>query len=1015
MANEAELSWTTSHTAAQATLDFVGRESIRQSIQSVLLSSTKNAQVIFLAGHGGVGKTKLLEEALRIANKVGRSQVASQIIDFYHIQTHTSTGLAQALYNVLTPPEEHFKEYRVAYKRLERLQLSGEAGVERQIREVTDVFIKELKVLCNTTRVVIALDTCERLVYGTSDVDEEATMNAESWEWLIAQIDELENIVIILAGRPEESEPLFKKISVSTIEVGAFSLEESLSYFDEVERNTRARGFSEVAERIIGLTQEQRELAHKCANGRPILLALLVDYLSVNNSIDLSFENVYHFESTIVNRIMGDGSRFGDILRIVGHIRKGLTEELLAYVLAEQHNKLAQNNKRNSTDYLRDAGNYIEKIKDFSFVKIRLPDHRLFLHDEVYALLDRHVYDTPQDEQERETVYQAINKYYESQFEVNRNKLSELFKPIEDGRETKINEASFTEAIFKRQNLLTEDVYYHLRDNASRGYRRYYRYARDAILTNDILLDIQLQLEMLAFFSERVVPARKHGETFIDDLDLSFIDWGIALHPVTRAFAAHDYDGACTKADQVYEKLRELAEKDVFKASSLISWKAYALILKGDDESRKIAADLLNQILHEMEEAYDSLQETKQESHLWRAQAVMAFAYRIRGYLHRIHNEIDKSISDYQRAAQLAKNIYLKFELATIHNDLGFALSEKGKFTDARALVQRGLAIRRELVVRGSIAYSLNTLAMIDMRQGSYENAIREAQSALALFRALNSDRGCGMALTALSETRRRLANSLEDVKEKAALFRQSRDHAVDALEYFKDKVIEKVRRVEAYIELGSTLRDWVAFLKKYPDSQENTERYTSQAKEAFEKAIELADQGLLYRKIDALVNMAWLSYYAEEGEEAFLQACQRAEDEIPATYKTLKKDKDHSLPEGELIWIQLGKISMLRGNMAFDKSVDKVSNRKVINNSSAIKEIAAYYFGGLEYNAHYSPDHQGIRSAKDNLIYPRLAELDAPDLRLLCSEVVALEEQEDLVGQSEFGRMLKARVLWQE
>ena len=40
-------------------------------------------------------------------------------------------------------------------------------------------------------------------------------------------------------------------------------------------------GDLELAERVESLSDTHQTLAHTCSNGRPILLALLVDYLSV--------------------------------------------------------------------------------------------------------------------------------------------------------------------------------------------------------------------------------------------------------------------------------------------------------------------------------------------------------------------------------------------------------------------------------------------------------------------------------------------------------------------------------------------------------------------------------------------------------------------------------------------------------------------------------------------------------------------------------------------------------------
>src|SRR5688572_12141374 len=96
---------------ALATRDLVGRKDLIERFDKALENSTDQPRVIFYWAKGGMGKTRLLDSLLKLAREKGGMRVAKNLVDFYHMNTHTPNGLADALYEVLTPPYDEFGEY----------------------------------------------------------------------------------------------------------------------------------------------------------------------------------------------------------------------------------------------------------------------------------------------------------------------------------------------------------------------------------------------------------------------------------------------------------------------------------------------------------------------------------------------------------------------------------------------------------------------------------------------------------------------------------------------------------------------------------------------------------------------------------------------------------------------------------------------------------------------------------------------------------------------------------------
>ena len=537
-----------------------------------------------------------------------------------------------------------------------------------------------------------------------------------------------------------------------------------------------------------------------------------------------------------------------------------------------------------------------------------------------------------------------------------------LYKPLESGQKYTLDLDRLTEINTHRTIALTELVYYRLHQDPVKGYMRFYRYVREATLSGDILLELQLQSELASFVAES-----KPEALLEEGMDPDLLKWSTVIRSVTRAWSSQQFSKVSQEADLIRQR-----HSDLIKATSpgsdaiLSTWESYALIYQSGNENFNQAQKKLNYAIQQIEKALKSPH--KLAVSVWRLYAVLGFAYRVRGYLFRVKGLMANATEDYRHAAALFRQTNLLIELATTLNDRGFAMAEQGYWADARSIVEDALDLRRHLGPRVPVALSLSTLARIDLQDGRYADAIKHAESALALFTALGDERRAGLAYTGLAEAQRRFSGELTDPDEKVKFLHEAREYARRANSIF-EKVGEQYRQVEALIEEGCAARDWVKVRIDNPSGRDDVERLIKESEDSLRKAAKLAGTAVLYRKIDALVDLAWLGFYTRHNE-LLRTAEKEALESTPPEY-LIDKKTGKALIKSEsaksLIWPQIGKLFVLRGHSAFQEyyGQESSSTQKYRQEREKELEIATEnYCLGLQYSSFYSQDYHGLNLA---------------------------------------------------
>jgi hypothetical protein len=228
-------------------------------------------------------------------------------------------------------------------------------------------------------------------------------------DWLLDNIPRFRNAVVILAGR--EKKELIADFQrhfgdqLRLLRPGLFSESETLDYMAAI-------GEVEPAFREMEISTDQQRVIHYYSAGHPLKLAFVVELLTRNLPLPQelfdSLENVRKksddeleevrakVEAGLITGIMTANTYVDRALPYIALARKGVNPELLEQTTGWS--------RKTCTEALHE-------LENFSFVKVRPGTRWLFLHDEMYDLMEKHVWNRM--ESEREHICAVILKYYE--------------------------------------------------------------------------------------------------------------------------------------------------------------------------------------------------------------------------------------------------------------------------------------------------------------------------------------------------------------------------------------------------------------------------------------------------------------------------------------------------------------------------------------------------------------------------------------------------------------------------
>jgi len=957
--------------AALAT-EFVGRKELRQTLHQRILEAPPGPQVLAMIGNGGMGKTRLERDILEWGRTQPGLLAAKDLVDLYHYVYHTPTGLADQLVKELEGCDNCFDHYHALRSEMDLQRLGGFSNAEKS-EEALKAFISAIRKCSENRRLVIVQDTAERLKYFQQ--------RAVCWEWLVKSLPDWGNVTLVMAGRTE-CRPLMNEVGAEIFPVGAFNEQDSLDYFDAAVRSARSVGAQDVARNIEALTPAMRRKAHEQAQGQPIRLAMLVALLSMGALPSTDAE-----EDILISQLI-ETPDLGETIVALGRLPRGATRQLLGEVLELPS---------------QEAEMRFEAVKGLAFVKPRIEEDEetLFLHDEMYAMLDRQVYSQMDDRARAKKINQLAVDYYRRKLLAGVDQVNLAYKPIEEAEynpqeppkpQGEEQLRKLADLLGWQQALIADRVFYRFRWDWAGGFRYYYTYLQIAISAGDFPLYLQLQAEANAALA--ISPSES---------ELELLEGALQMSPVIETWIRGNYSRVLEEAKKLRETYpaRFVSGDQTGWADGLNVYEAFARIYRArkDEQDWEFANDILTKVIdHLSGEPMPECDWKELAADHWHRLAVLAMAYQERGYLKSQQGHLRQAEEDYFEAVQMWRDLKIEATHARALNDRGYVLSLLGQHTDVKALVIDALAMRKRIGRRGPVALSLNTLGIINRFLGDYAGALTMSWRALHLATFLGATRAKGLALTALAEAIRRqvTADSSATLSVRLRDLEQAEKWAAEAQEIFKHRG-EKSREVRAWIEIGCARRDQVRYLMAEIVTPDQTAAHQSKIKAltdagitALRTAFDLAQGLSLYDQIDALVDLAWLAHYSNN-DELLQSVWHQALKIIPAEYQWFDPDRkaatirQDEAPEASL-WQQLGKLYMLLGFRA-------LRTFEITRDLAVLSQAAHNHAIGLQYSNLYSENFPPLLHARQQM-YDAYKPFNRHELEAVAAGVLRFESE---------------------
>jgi tetratricopeptide (TPR) repeat protein len=915
----------------------IGRKHFLDAIHAAIADQTGRSYVFYFVGPGGVGKTRLLEEATAV------SQAASSIgwrttgiVDLYHADYHSPEGLRDAVADGLDPEHQYFQRYRTLRQDLAQKRSYGVTGseLEKARAELERVFQHEYTLLAGQKRLVLCFDTME-LVQYESDVVQEICqvqdVDMEIKHWLLKQVSHFPNTVTLFAGRPRlrlqadfEREFTAAGCDFRLFELAGFTASETRAYLDS-QREQR----SALADM---LTPEIEQRIVQWVPIRPIHLTLLLD-LSIDgeglSEIFPVFENgsdtadsVQQVDDEIVSkwlfeRLLDPGLPFSQMIYFLLHARKGLDANLLRALVGSDWSE-------------KEIQQSLNHMCSLAFVKTRPGNDRLFLHDEIYDLCDMYFKDDPRYRDS----YESIAQYY-------RQRLEHTTSPRE------------------REDLMVEQLYYEFQINARVAYYRYYiHWDEDAIRSNETEFDMRLRDETLRFLDRYTsLDSPFYTQRVAERLDRAAIDRDSAVRWVDRYHARGDYAKACQVAENILHYWKDVNDP-LYQADLRM---VYATSLTFTTASKQDVERFL-------EEAVVLLEGARQveDVQVNRHARISGRTHNNLGYLYRIQGHYGRALAEYKLALPFFKQANIQDELASAHNNLAFLQAQLARIPLALHQVDQALAIRKRISTQyggrtGRLALSYNTRGLIHTFQEHPIWGERDCRTALKISEEAKENRGIGLSCIGIGFALRKRGDQWKlgvySDEEAEEHFQNAVESFERAIDIFSHQVNEPIRLWEAYNELGSLYCDWGWLRCQQPDRVQAALEQYEHAIRYQRLALGIAEKNDLHFQIadsyddmaQAYSDQSFLLASLKRTQEA-QESRKRAEDYlenvlamVPSNFLLVPGDGIPDPPvAGEAYWLALGKVYYWRGTWAFR---DVETGLATIQDQEAYVQHATYQF----------------------------------------------------------------------
>lgn len=894
--------------------------------------------VVYYVAPGGIGKTRILEELMKMVQEAGPGFRTSGIVDLYHTDTHSTSDVERVMMEQLDPEGKHFPHYREERRHFEQLRELGAdpTVIEAHRAHLVEAFIADCRDLAlDSKKLVLCFDTIELLQHESSLVEEMAGLEAVDTRvkvWLLRTLPRLNNVLIIFAGRPkpqlpgEQEDPQARLEAdmraafgerLDIVRLEPFTLDETREFLDEV---TDHRATELLPDELIPAIQA-------ITGGRPILLHLIVDllrtllleprrlldcldsYAALASAAedDPELQKARGEVERILVEAVFNEAKLGVYLTYIALMPKGVNEEILQVAFG-----LTSPEAKALLDQLR----FLSFVKEFKPLPGIHPHvGRLFLHDEMYRLLRLPGVVPRLSTHERTIARTLTERYYDPQI---KELETQIAKAPNETERTRLREQLQKLQVERLYYLLVWDPQagYHGREVNGYKYKGYKGLSEEAMGRRWTGFGMRLLDEFLRFYNvsenDRFPNRERLAKTGISEQQVlkdSLLLW------VQRFFGWARYKEAIQLAEHIFARSDELTlSEDMVSLGAVRAYWAFSKAILAGQYEDNVAQEVqkaLDRLLSAAKITDRAMALTSARLHL-----TLGYVYRLGGRL----AEAARAYSDSLLAYRTARGY--QNERAMALNNLAYVYALQGRLIESETLCRDGLALREELGYEYDIGLSKSTMCEIAIRQQKLEEALSYGQEAQELFQRCEDAHGLVMAYTGLGQAARQLGRH-------EAIWRRRPEEALkrfdQAVNYFQSalKILQEhpelrgERLTRVYNGLGCTYYDRANLIREQGDKV-SAHRFYQQAEQALQEG--LKEVMPPWAAADALEDLAEVQWGLEEGEEAEA-TLQRAEVLIDAKYRIVQGQglpASEETPSTEL-WLPMGKIELLRGTMAFD------------------------------------------------------------------------------------------------
>lgn len=941
---------------------------IMSDILKAIEATDRSVHVFCITGEGGIGKTILLRQiGMQLGSLDGMEPALgwSGLVDLYHSNASTNSGLEERLRNALEKAGE-FQDYRTerdAYQEQREAGLTG-GDLEEERLNLAKVFAQCVNKVTAKQRVVVALDTTERIQYETDTIQRLCHLEGESATvkvWLLEQLNLWRNCVVLLAGRPEpELQQALDQgladtsIQYHRVELRGFTERETLDYFAQQEERHPVLG------ELFDLDLRRR--LRQVTDGKPIRLALAIYLAEYQLGFDKFIQKIFDappeqalewIDCELIRRVMQDEPQtpIARVLRYLAMARKGLGADLLHHLAGEW-----------TTD---ECQIQLDAVADRAFVKQRPEEGRLFLHDEMYELCDKYLLDASQVQE----LSAKVVEWYDQQ--------------IEHSTETD-----------QRQNDEVDSVLYRLRANPRRGYHWHARLSDEAIRYAEVGLDMRLRNELLAFLQSSSPIDRqllRDAPNLRKEIECDCASSWVKRFQVRALYTKATHVAQTVKVVGDFYPL-DVAGSQLSRAD-LDVYYAQVLIYQGMVTE---AIDLLKNVVAELEMGHTPEELARQDDPLefegWRRNLVLGRAHNNLGYAYWwVQKHCNLALREFRAALPYFRASDLKEENANTTDNMGRVYTTLSQRSRAEALIEDSLALRLKLGRDYRIALSHNSQAIAHLEFDEPDSARRLSEEALKICERLGAQRGVGAASVILGHALRKLGVPSPagpySPDECDKFLRNSMTYLERAVEIFEGSVKEPVRLCAAYNELGCTYRERAALMRTGKSRASLARGLVRDAVTWLEKNAKLAEEkNFLVSYTDACEDLAQVFFQQQEYNYSHLWL-QKAESKIPDCYKLRPGAEPCDVPLEECVeefWQILGKIELLRGYLAYDVGL---SGEEQVSHQ-ILEQAMVHFVLAYAYFERFSVQAAGLNNTLKQL-YSRFKKCRYDDLRYVQDDLL--------------------------